>query len=46
MQSRRAHAIFRPYGPLDPWFDNTWRLEDIAPVNRGNQERLRLPAKR
>ena len=22
-------AIFRLYGPLEPWFDKTWRLPDI-----------------
>jgi hypothetical protein len=25
-------AIFRLYGPLEPWFDKTWRLPDIEPV--------------
>ena len=25
-------AMFRPYGPLEPWFDKTWRLPDIEPV--------------
>jgi hypothetical protein len=24
-------VIFRLYGPLAPWFDKSWRLEDIAP---------------
>ncbi|MCZ7463810.1 DUF1254 domain-containing protein [Rhizobium rhizogenes] len=23
-------TIFRLYGPLEPWFDKTWKLEDIA----------------
>jgi hypothetical protein len=22
----------RLYGPLEPWFDKTWRLPDIEPV--------------
>jgi hypothetical protein len=26
------NAIFRLYGPLDPWFDKTWRLSEIEPV--------------
>ena len=25
-------AAFRLYGPLEPWFDKTWRLPDIEPV--------------
>ena len=25
-------AMFRLYGPLEPWFDKTWRLPDIEPV--------------
>ncbi len=25
-------AVFRLYGPLEPWFDKTWRLPDIEPV--------------
>ncbi|WP_199536012.1 DUF1214 domain-containing protein [Dyella solisilvae] len=24
--------IFRLYGPLQPWFDKSWSLEDIQPV--------------
>jgi hypothetical protein len=24
--------IFRLYGPLQPWFDKSWQLEDIQPV--------------
>jgi hypothetical protein len=26
-------AIFRLYGPLDPWFDKTWRLGEIESAN-------------
>ncbi len=26
------NAIFRLYGPLDPWFDKSWRLGEIEPV--------------
>ena len=26
-------TIFRLYGPLQPWFDKTWKLEDIAEVS-------------
>ncbi len=26
------NAIFRLYGPLEPWFDKTWRLGEIEPV--------------
>ncbi len=25
-------ATFRLYGPLEPWFDKTWRLPDIEPL--------------
>ncbi|NGP07466.1 DUF1254 domain-containing protein [Rhodococcus sp. 14C212] len=25
-------AMFRLYGPLEPWFDKTWRLPDIEPI--------------
>ncbi|MGA8134885.1 MAG: DUF1254 domain-containing protein, partial [Pseudomonas gingeri] len=25
-------VIFRLYGPLPPWFDKSWKLEDIAPA--------------
>ena len=25
-------GIFRFYGPLDPWFDKTWQLNDIQPL--------------
>jgi hypothetical protein len=25
-------AIFRLYGPLQPWFDKTWQLNDIQPL--------------
>jgi hypothetical protein len=24
--------MFRPYGPLEPVFDRTWKLNDIARV--------------
>jgi hypothetical protein len=27
-------AAFRLYGPLEPWFDKTWRLPDIQPRRR------------
>jgi hypothetical protein len=26
-------VIFRLYGPLQPWFDQSWKLEDITPVH-------------
>jgi len=26
-------TIFRLYGPLEPWFDKSWKLEDFAEVN-------------
>jgi hypothetical protein len=26
------NAIFRLYGPLEPWFDKTWRLGEIEPI--------------
>ena len=26
-------AIFRNYGPLQPWFDQTWRLSDFEPAS-------------
>ena len=25
-------GIFRFYGPLEPWFDKTWQLNDIQPL--------------
>ena len=25
--------ILRLYGPLEPWFDKTWRPGEITPVN-------------
>jgi hypothetical protein len=25
------NAIFRLYGPLEPWFEKAWRLGDIEP---------------
>ena len=25
------NAVFRLYGPLEPWFDKAWRLGDIEP---------------
>jgi hypothetical protein len=31
---KRWFAIFRLYGPLEAWFDKTWRLPDIEPVFR------------
>ncbi|GAA1988383.1 DUF1254 domain-containing protein [Catenulispora subtropica] len=29
---KRWFTIFRLYGPLEPWFDKTWRLPDIEPA--------------
>jgi len=29
------NILFRLYGPLEPWFDKTWRLPDIKPIKRG-----------
>src|SRR5262249_4440846 len=26
------NTIFRPYGPLQPWFDKTWRPREIEPL--------------
>jgi hypothetical protein len=26
------NMLFRLYGPLEPWFDKTWRLNEIEPV--------------
>jgi hypothetical protein len=25
--------LFRIYGPLEPWFDHTWKLNEFEPVN-------------
>jgi hypothetical protein len=25
--------IFRLYGSLEPWFEQTWRLNEFGPVN-------------
>ena len=30
---RGWNVIFRLYGPLEPWFDKTWRLGEIEPVD-------------
>ena len=30
---RGYSVIFRLYGPLDPWFDKTWRPSEIELVN-------------
>ena len=27
------HAIFRLYGPLEPWFDKTWKPGEFEVVN-------------
>jgi hypothetical protein len=31
--SRGWNAIFRLYGPLEPWFDKTWRLGEIERID-------------
>lgn len=33
LPGKRWFAIFRLYGPLEPWFDKTWRLPDIEPAS-------------
>ena len=25
--------IFRAYGPLEPWFDQTWKLNEFEPID-------------
>ena len=30
---RELSLILRLYGPLEPWFDKTWRPGEITPVN-------------
>ena len=32
LPSKAWFAMFCLYGPLEPWFDRTWRLPDIEPV--------------
>ena len=32
MPGKGWFAIFRFYGPLEPWFDKTWQLNDIQPL--------------
>jgi hypothetical protein len=32
-RGRRWFEHFRFHGPLEPWFDKTWRLSDIVPVD-------------
>ena len=27
------HVILRLYGPLEPWFDGTWKVGDIKELN-------------
>jgi hypothetical protein len=27
--------LFRPYGPLQPWFDQTWKLNEFEPNGLG-----------
>jgi len=29
VRGKSLWAMFRLYGPLEPWFDKTWRLPDI-----------------
>jgi hypothetical protein len=29
---KRWFAVFRLYGPLEPWFDRTWRPGEIEPI--------------
>jgi hypothetical protein len=26
-------VLFRLYGPLEPWFDQTWRLNEFEPID-------------
>ena len=30
--------VFRLYGPLQPWFDKTWRPGRVSGLNRSNQD--------
>jgi hypothetical protein len=32
MPGKGYSVILRVYGPLEPWFDQTWRPEDIEKV--------------
>jgi hypothetical protein len=27
------NTLFRLYGPLEPWFDKTWKLSEIEEIN-------------
>ena len=29
-----SFAAIRNYGPLEPWFDRTWELDDVEPCRR------------
>ena len=33
MPGKGWFMILRLYGPLEPWFDKTWRPGEITPVN-------------
>jgi hypothetical protein len=26
-------VLFRLYGPLEPWFDKSWKIGDLEPVH-------------
>lgn len=32
MPGKSWFTIFRLYGPLKPWFDQSWKLEDFVEV--------------
>lgn len=32
------NTIFRLYGPLEPWFDQTWRPGEIGLINYAHSE--------
>jgi hypothetical protein len=31
-------VMFRLYGPLEPLFDGTWKLDDVEPMKCGRSE--------
>ena len=43
MPGKSINIINRLYGPLDPWFDKTWKPGDLELVNlTRNKQRTRI----
>ena len=33
MPGKGYFVLFRLYGPLEPWFDKSWKIGDLEPVD-------------